>query len=554
MVAIGRLIGGPGTGKTTRLLEIMEKLLERVHDPLEVGFVSFTTAAVNEARNRAAYKFGLDAKELGRDGWFRTMHSVCYRALGVGKELLASDFDDWCKEHLNEQVSASIDQSTTYGQSPQASTTTGRALAIWDYARNRMIPAKKAWDAFFKGGGFDVIGTQFPGWEKTRQTIDRYEQAKRVTGRIDFVDMIAMFAGVRFTLDGPERVNPDGFVPPIAAWFFDEAQDFSALLHEVYLRLINESCKRWAYLVGDAFQAIYPFAGSDSRYFMETDVSGQDVMPRSYRCPRPIWNYGQRVIQQIESYHDWGIQPSDHEGEIERQQITDLCFLKTLLPAYAKRGEDWLIIARTNQLAAQAEQALATKHRPFRRTRGNSKWDSPRTTQAWRSLRTLEGDWGITGEDWANLLNGPKCIPMKWGGESLIVRGTKAAFRKPDIIASHSLITRDDLLSVGATEHFVQMIHSGRWRDLHKAFREREDALEWGEDEITSPSVRVGTIHSVKGQEADNVLLINRITKPIRSGMKTRSGQDDERKVWYVGITRARKRLVVLNCPNYFPL
>ena len=63
MAEIVKLLGPPGTGKTTTLLEYVEKEMESV--PIEnIGYFSFTRKAANEARDRAIKKFNLDKKVL----------------------------------------------------------------------------------------------------------------------------------------------------------------------------------------------------------------------------------------------------------------------------------------------------------------------------------------------------------------------------------------------------------------------------------------------------------------------------------------------------------
>ena len=81
-----RIFGPPGTGKTTTLLNMVEKSLESGITPSQVGFFSFTKKAANEARDRAAQRFDLDAeKDLP---YFRTIHSLAYRLMGVKENQL----------------------------------------------------------------------------------------------------------------------------------------------------------------------------------------------------------------------------------------------------------------------------------------------------------------------------------------------------------------------------------------------------------------------------------------------------------------------------------
>ena len=83
-----RIFGPPGTGKTTTLLNMVEKSLEAGITPSQVGFFAFTKKAANEARDRAAQRFDLDPeKDLP---YFRMIHSLAYRLMGVKENQLMS--------------------------------------------------------------------------------------------------------------------------------------------------------------------------------------------------------------------------------------------------------------------------------------------------------------------------------------------------------------------------------------------------------------------------------------------------------------------------------
>src|SRR5688500_11539684 len=91
-VLIARLIGGAGTGKTTELLRIMADAIDAGSlEQDQIRFVSFPRAAQSEAATRAAARFECQVEDLEQRGWFRTLHSICYRGLGAGDDLLVDD-------------------------------------------------------------------------------------------------------------------------------------------------------------------------------------------------------------------------------------------------------------------------------------------------------------------------------------------------------------------------------------------------------------------------------------------------------------------------------
>ena len=72
-----------------------------------------------------------------------------------------------------------------------------------------------------------------------------------------------------------------------------------------------------------------------------------------------------------------------------------------------------------------------------------------------------------------------------------------------------------------------------------------------GEDLSKSPRIKVSTIHSAKGGEATNVVLfLNQTINTIRAANKSVWKQDEEYRVWYVGVTRAIQDLYLVKCKN----
>ena len=78
------VVGPPGTGKTTFLLNEVEKHLGKGTRPERIAYLAFTRKAAREALDRAVEKFILDPKDLP---YFRTIHSLCYHQLNFKNQM-----------------------------------------------------------------------------------------------------------------------------------------------------------------------------------------------------------------------------------------------------------------------------------------------------------------------------------------------------------------------------------------------------------------------------------------------------------------------------------
>ena len=73
----------------------------------------------------------------------------------------------------------------------------------------------------------------------------------------------------------------------------------------------------------------------------------------------------------------------------------------------------------------------------------------------------------------------------------------------------------------------------------------------YGQEELDSPpKIIIDTIHSVKGGEADHVVLYSKANYPSNFKTKSREEKTNEKKVWYTATTRARKTIHLLDT-NY---
>jgi superfamily I DNA/RNA helicase len=127
-------------------------------------------------------------------------------------------------------------------------------------------------------------------------------------------------------------------------------------------------------------------------------------------------------------------------------------------------------------------------------------------------------------------------LPISTTEAKLLTRGTKTrwddAEHRGRLTASETLIDLDTLTEHGATPELVAAITSGKWVGLcEHATTFRAAVTRWGSEIVMRPTVRVGTIHSVKGAEADNVALLTSTTGRIAHARDVdRESADEERR------------------------
>ena len=535
---IARLIGAAGSGKTTELLRIMESALPQLgNDPLRLGFASFTRAARAEAVGRASAAWSVAPGLLDGEGWFRTVHSTAKRCLSIQPgQLLGGTVADteWISNALGVRVSTMIDDDT--GKQKFVGGVAGAALTCWDLARSTLQPL----DVMIRKAR--RIDDQVPDFAEVVRIAEKYELAKRLEDRVDFADLLLRFSGIRVSaMDGVSRIAPEGDLPPVEAWLFDEQQDASPLLDEACKRLVSADSVRWCYVVGDPFQSIFGFAGSSSECFLGWKADKERMMPKSYRCPKPILELGERCLRRMyRGYFDRKVAPADHEGRVVEADID--------LPMnVAKPNEDWLFIARTNYEATRLYAELNAAGKPARWVKQPAGVST--RCQGLAALYALEKGKQISGAEWGRAM---ELLPsVNRSKEPMLARGSKSGWSKQ--ADDWDVIFPNELEQVGATDSLVEKIRSGRWCGLIDRGEEwRRNAEKWGPDLASNSKIRVGTIHSVKGMEADNVAMLTTISKRVEQGREDdRDQHDEECRIAYVGVTRARRNLYVINEHRY---
>jgi DNA helicase-2/ATP-dependent DNA helicase PcrA len=493
MPSIVKLYGPPGTGKTTRLTAQALKSME-MYGPDRVCGITFTRAAADELKLRIAAGLGLRppldqrARKRYLDHslpWVGTIHSLALKMAG-GKVLGAADIREFAAARGGSADGLLSEDVDSYTWAEPGSDEVGAALAIWSAARHRMIGVADAW-------GLVPWGMQGPSVSVPRaeRIIEQYEDYKRQIGKIDFEDML---------------VRGKHEMPPVDVVLADEVQDNSPLLWSV---LDTWSTGRFTALAGDPYQAIYLFMGAEPDLFIQ-HAGAFTSLGDSRRLTDSAAQRAQRVLRAA-GYSDarW----LDTWSGVGSGSETD--------------GSEFFL-ARTGRLLQTITQDLEGRGVPYGWTRGGG----PLETKAADSFRTLlhlktrgaapaHAVWSLAESC------GPRVLPH---GEK--ARLKRAADAEPD-----ALVSADELERAWGTLNARALgLRYGEY--LQRVYGQHGIGAF-----LTPPRVRVGTIHSAKGKEADTVHLVDSWgTLPYRNTQEPR-GRRAEGCVAYVALTRHRHKL-----------
>ena len=510
-----KFIGSAGSGKTRT---IIERLAELVQDPHEVSFASLTNAAKDEITSRICSLYGTTAESLGKANW-RTTHSMALRATGLGDDLVypgTVEHDKFAARACGVPVNGF------------RSSNAADALQLWDLARMAGRSLRSV---------HSIAATSTPrlaNYATVASMVSRYEAAKRRERAVDIIDPLMRFAGIKMTIDGKlDRVRPEGDVPEgVRVLVLDEAQDASFLIYEAQRRLEVEGRPEHLILAADPYQSIFSFLGGDPRYFLGWGVDETITMPRSWRCAPDIFALGQRCLRETTGYIDYGISPADHDGRVS--------YASSVARAVEEAGSgSVMVLARTRQIAADIAAEI---DEPTAVVGGGE----DTLAAKFRVLHDLQQGRIVSPAAFAEAA---KQLPAK----GFFDRGFAAKWKRAEVQVDEVVPWR--LGEAGVSEAGAGLIASGGWV---REVKDRVSAEKWqkavaahGVEVACNPRIRVGTIHSSKGLEADGVVLATELPQATMKAIaRFREARDEERRVSYVGVTRARRSLVVLNNPS----
>jgi DNA helicase-2/ATP-dependent DNA helicase PcrA len=477
-----KILGPPGTGKTTRLLHYAKTFI-KLGTPIDkIGYFAFTKKAAGEAKERMLDQNPtISEKQLKH---FRTLHSLAFWKLGMKKSEVMQD------EHY-EDIGRSLGIEVTVYSNGEEKTgfvdSDSEYFNIINAARIKEIPIEDEYNTDMYSQDLDKNLLYI-----LKDELDNYKKSYHLK---DFTDMIEKFIMAEIC-------------PKYDVVFIDEAQDLSPIQWKMFETLKKNS--KHVILAGDDDQAIYGWAGADVTRFQQ-EPAKEIVLPQSYRVPRTVQHIADNILSRIPDDRrikkEW--EARDEEGSV---------YFGTSIEDVPLHEGKWLVLARYNDKLIKLKPSL--KERGIYFEYKNRK-----------SYRTRLYDAIQNYTRWTN-------------GAKLSISECKDLFEYFGKEFPGKEERLYDLREFGYS-------HTQQWFEVFETEPEDSlyirDMLQAGEKLSKEARVKLSTIHAAKGGEAHNVLLILDNTKTIREAIeKSPEKEDEENRIWYVGVTRTKQNLYIL--------
>lgn len=507
------ILAGAGTGKTRAITHrVAHGIQEGVYSPGSLLALTFTAKAAGELRHRL--------RVLGTPGAVvRTFHAEALAQIGYfwpdlvgGTAPRLLDNKARVIAEAGERARIRLGPGAVRDVAGEIEWRKTSELSIDDYvqaARDRPLP---------RGLDADAVA------EVQRQ----YEEIKDERRRIDFEDVLLVASGL---LDS-EPIARDRVRAQYRFFVVDEFQDVSPLQHRLLKLWLGE--RRDLCVVGDANQTIYTFAGASSSYLLgfERDHPGAEIvrLERNYRSAPQVLDLANRLMRGRPGALDLraatasrGVVPDPVAHDDDAAEATAVAEAVVAELAAGADPAQIAVLHRVNEQARVLEEAFAARGIVTRSLAGTPFFEIP-------AVRKVMSALAVQAQRFPD-------DPVR----GFVADTARAAGWTVD--RGHSRLPALDWAGLDAVVRFAE----GTPEDVTLArFAAELDDREQARGELPMRAVVLGTLHAAKGLEWDSVYLIG-----LAEGMlpvvhaRGAAAIDEERRLLYVGITRARRRLTL---------
>lgn len=567
------VLAGPGSGKTLTITKRIEYLIGKHHvSPEEILVITFTKAASIEMKERFVRLCGQKAGPVT----FGTFHGIYYGILKWAYRMNASNIlSEEQKYQLLKQVigrmEIDIDDEKDFLQ--------GIAGEIGNI-KNNQIPLAE----------YESLNCSE---EVFREIFEQYEKERKRLKKIDFDDMLVLVYELF-------KKRPD----ILSMWqrkfryiLIDEFQDINQVQYDVIRMLAAPENN--LFIVGDDDQSIYRFRGARPDIMLGFKKDYPDtkeiLLDVNYRSTKAIVNGAARVIRHNVNRYPKQIITTNEQGETVhiqevRHPIEESKYVVSQIQEAKKRGipsSEIAVLFRTNVEARALAETFMEYNMPFRmKERMPNLYEHFIAQDLTTYLKMALGD--RSRKSFLAIMNRPN---RYIGRDS--VEGTTISFEslRKFYCDKDWMLDRIDQLEVdfrilknmapyGAIQYIRKHIVYDEFLKEYAAFRkinmedlkevlreieERAKAFrtieEWfthieeyseelkrqSQQKETDPeAITFMTMHGSKGLEFDLVFIIgaNETITPYKKA-ETKEEVEEERRMFYVAMTRARKKLII---------
>jgi DNA helicase-2/ATP-dependent DNA helicase PcrA len=564
-----KILGGPGCGKTTKILKILSDYLANGLEPEQALLIGFAKATVKTLQDRVI-KNKLLTKEQSES--ITTIHKFCKDKIDGGdvfntsakksfKKKYMTDPDKWIM--LDDENYDGGDEIAAKWSEEQDKRLfiyydiINKALHEYGYDKNK-VHGKDELDKILNWFG-ESENHKYKSVH-TEQLIYFYnclKNFKSQNGMIDFDDMLikALYPTVEF--------------PKYEIVLVDESQDLSKLEWEVISKIARKT--RDLYLVGDDDQAIYGWKGSNVKIFQKWPCKKQNVtrLEKTHRLPGRIYDFAVSIRDNIktrlgnEFFCKKRIETNE-EGSIK--YIYGLDEIENIRP-----DSEVIFCARARNLCRP--YAFFLKHQGLAFLEKSQNIDErgkftssfpDRCKEIIENWNTLQKGGSIKGKHYIKMVREIKKEFISERKKTAIInKETAPRELNTDELFSYEELKNKFYLNCPKDKVWHEIFEFNTTRIVSEnkpkaLFENKEDFNDyllrcWEKNPTLETKIIVSTIHGVKGMEADKVVMSVEWGYSLDHYMLGDNRKEDEElRVCYVGITRTKNELYLFELPGEY--
>lgn len=579
------ILAGAGSGKTKTLTHRIANLIAHGVQPSNILAVTFTNKAANEMRVRL---WGILKPDVDEEidpprsfmPYMGTFHGIAVRILrieadaaGLDRNFVIYDADDQIS--LIRRILKDLKLTDNKNLKPKS------IQAIISSEKNQ-------------GNGPDeyAAGALYPNQHNIAKVFRRYEEEKTKAGALDFDDLLLKELELLQKNLSVRKKWQEKFKHIL----IDEYQDTNVVQYNIVKLLVNE--QKNICVVGDDWQSIYSWRGADFTNILnfERDYPGAKVikLEQNYRSTGCILAASQKIINKNKTRTDKTLfteigngEPVEIESLRDEAEEANYVALKIMnMQRQYPDFSDFAVLYRTNAQSYTFEKAFINMHIPYKIVGGVRFYDRKEVKDVLAILKLL-----VSGRDKVSLERVVKNVISGVGEVSLgkILMAIDALpddepLKNPDILEVLSAAKAKN--GFGKLVNFVKKISlddnpgeivkkvieyfdfktltddgtpssEERMANLEvlvsnaAAYDKLEDFLadaslmSSADESVVKNSVTLMTLHAAKGLEFPVVFMVGLEEGLFPSGRASEdeAGLEEERRLAYVGMTRAMRKL-----------